>query len=62
MVSFFEKIKQRSEEINSLLCVGLDPHIDDLSENSSKDVFNFCKHLIDQTNDIAVAYKPNIAF
>jgi uridine monophosphate synthetase len=62
MVSFFEKIKQRSEAINSLLCVGLDPHIDDLSENSSKEVFIFCKHLIDQTNDIAVAYKPNIAF
>ena len=49
----------------SMLCVGLDsdltlipPHLLDLDDP----IFEFNKQIIDATLDIAVAYKPNIAF
>ena len=34
MPTFFERLDQRAEEIDSLLCVGLDPHPEDLPEQT----------------------------
>ncbi len=57
----FEAIKQKQ----SYLCVGLDTDIHKLPASVRKEtdpmlVFN--KRIIDATIDVAVAYKPNIAF
>ncbi len=61
-VSFFERLEARCKEIDSLLCVGLDPHQDDLAEQSAASARNFCFRLIDATRSVAAAYKPNSAF
>jgi len=59
---FFEKLERRVHATGSLLCVGLDPHAQDLKVNSGKEAFAFCKRIIDETKHVAVAYKPNSAF
>jgi orotidine 5'-phosphate decarboxylase subfamily 2 len=56
---FFDRIEKRAREIESLLCVGLDPH-PELTGGESLD--SFCKRIIDSTAGAACAYKPNSAF
>lgn len=58
-ICFFDRIAQRAKDINSLLCVGLDPHYNADKENSAEEAFAFCKTIIDATTSVAVAYKPN---
>jgi len=70
--SFFSKLDARVSEIESLLCVGLDPHITELfpkgdGESKSEEercdaAYSFCKTLIDETAEHAAAFKPNAAF
>lgn len=58
----FEKIVKKN---NSLLCIGLDPDLKNLSLHILKEkepIFQFNKTIIDATNDLVCAYKPNIAF
>ncbi len=58
---FFEKLDQRAREIDSLLCVGLDPHPEDLPEQTAQPPGNFA--CVDEaTKDYALAFKPNAAF
>jgi orotidine-5'-phosphate decarboxylase len=66
MPSFFDKLESRVQEINSLLCVGLDPHSKEILDDSVKTpqdkcdaAYTFCKTLIDATLPYAVCYKPN---
>lgn len=57
----FSQIQKKS----SFLCVGLDPDLEKIPSHlrSEKDpTFSFCKAIIEETSDFAVAYKPNIAF
>ena len=58
---FFEMLEKRAREIDSLLCVSLDPQPDALPEWTAEAVFSFCKHIISETAEIALAFKPNIA-
>jgi len=62
MASFFEKLTLRAQAVDSLLCVGLDPHSAELKEDSAEGAFAFCDRLIEHTKHIAAAYKPNAAF
>jgi orotidine 5'-phosphate decarboxylase subfamily 2 len=69
LLPFFTKLENRCNEINSLLCVGLDPHLDDLMVNNNNNsnnycdaAFTFCKTIIDATLPYACCYKPNVAF
>lgn len=62
MDSFFSALENRINEIDSLLCVGLDPHEQDLEEYNGQTVLDFCLRLIEQTADVAAAFKPNAAF
>ena len=68
MTSFFAKLEHRARSAASLLCVGLDPHPRELralrggSDISPQDLRDFCLRLIENTLDVAVAYKPNVAF
>jgi uridine monophosphate synthetase len=61
-MSFFQKLEARASAIDSLLCVGLDPHTAELTEPSAEAAKEFCLRLIDRTHEFALAYKPNIAF
>jgi len=57
----FEEIKKKK----SFLCVGLDTDIKKIPKHlldTEDPIFEFNKQIIDATKDIAVAYKPNIAF
>lgn len=57
----FAQIQQKS----SFLCVGLDPDLDKIPAHLRAEpdpIFSFCKEIVEQTADYAVAYKPNIAF
>ncbi|MEX1248498.1 MAG: orotidine-5'-phosphate decarboxylase [Anaerolineales bacterium] len=60
--SFFEFLEQRVREIDSLLCIGLDPHTDQLPEANPGAVRGFCLGLIEATAPFAAAFKPNSAF
>jgi uridine monophosphate synthetase len=61
---FFARLQARVDAVDSLLCVGLDPHSADLGAdgNTPDGAFAFCKKLIDATAPYAAAYKPNAAF
>ena len=57
----FNSIKKKS----SFLCVGLDTDYNRIPRallDTEYPIFEFNKRIIDATHDLAVAYKPNIAF
>jgi orotidine-5'-phosphate decarboxylase len=58
----FENIKRKK----SFLCVGLDTDVDKIPEHlfdlTEDPIFEFNKAIIDATEDVCVAYKPNLAF
>ena len=59
--TLFSQIQQKS----SFLCVGLDPDLSKIPRHllQEKDpIFSFCREIIEETAEFAVAYKPNIAF
>lgn len=56
-MSFFNRLEQRAREIDSLLCVGLDPRCANAATAREE-----CGRLIDATSDLALAFKPNAAF
>jgi len=60
--SFFDKLEARCRAIDSLLCVGLDPHPEGLQEARAEAARDFCLTLISKTADFAAAFKPNSAF
>ena len=62
MESFFTFLTRRSQDISSLLCVGLDPHPSDLPAPTAQAARDFCLRLVEATLPYAAAYKPNAAF
>ena len=61
-MTFFERLTRRINLVDSLLCVGLDPHAEQLKQNSAGAALEFCRRIIEATSDCAAAYKPNAAF
>jgi uridine monophosphate synthetase len=66
MTTFFELLESRVREIDSLLCVGLDPRPEDLASYQGRTISErlsaFCLQLMEATREFAAAYKPNAAF
>ncbi len=62
MESFFTLLDRHVQVTNSLLCIGLDPHPDDLPEPTAAAAVDFCLKLIQATSRYAAAFKPNAAF
>jgi len=56
-MNFFDQLTARAGQVNSLLCVGLDPRGTDVGE-----VLASCLKLIDATAPYVAAFKPNAAF
>ena len=62
METFFTFLEKRVDDCSSLLCVGLDPHLDDLTTPTAASALDFCLTLIKATAPYAAAFKPNAAF
>jgi uridine monophosphate synthetase len=62
MESFFTFLEKRVDDCSSLLCIGLDPHVSDLTAPTAEAALDFCLHLVKQTAPFAAAFKPNAAF
>jgi orotidine-5'-phosphate decarboxylase len=59
-VNFNEKLKNAMKMNESLLCIGLDPDLDQIREGMAVSKFN--KAIIEATSDLVCAYKLNLAF
>jgi len=65
MSAVIEKYDKRVEQVNSLVCVGLDSDYNSLPghfRGEANPQFAFNRWVIEQTHPYASAYKPNIAF
>jgi orotidine-5'-phosphate decarboxylase len=65
MTDFKSKLEACSKDQNSLLCIGLDPDIERLPAgiaDGPDPLYQFSKAIIDATQDLVCAYKPNTAF
>ncbi|MFZ5910757.1 MAG: orotidine-5'-phosphate decarboxylase [Chloroflexota bacterium] len=70
METFFSFLEKRVDDCSSLLCIGLDPHVSDLSTSSRQrlpeptaaSALDFCLRLVKATAPYAAAFKPNAAF
>jgi uridine monophosphate synthetase len=59
---FFARLEARIAAVDSLLCIGLDPHVGQLTTPSAECAKQFCLAIIAATHEYAAAYKPNSAF
>ncbi|UCF65464.1 MAG: orotidine-5'-phosphate decarboxylase [bacterium] len=62
---FKEKLKKYTQNKNSLLCIGLDCDIRKIPPfllEEDDPLFTFNREIIEATADLAIAFKPNIAF
>jgi orotidine-5'-phosphate decarboxylase len=65
MNPFSERLKTAIQRTHGCLCVGLDVDLAKLPKDLPKNgegALRFCRSIIDSTRDLAVAYKPNMAF
>jgi orotidine-5'-phosphate decarboxylase len=65
MATFSEKLQKAIRRTGGCLCVGLDVDPTKMPGDISRDgegVLRFCRSIIDSTQDLAAAYKPNVAF
>ena len=60
--NFFELLESRVKEIDSHLCVGLDPHDSELNlepgaseQDKSESAYSFCKRIIDASSEFVLA-------
>jgi orotidine-5'-phosphate decarboxylase len=64
-MTFTQKLKEIQVEQNSILCIGLDVDEDKIPLHLkllSNPVLEFNRQIIEATNDLVCAYKPNLAF
>lgn len=64
-MNFIEKLLTISRKSNSLVCVGLDVDLDRIPKfllREDDPIFVFNRAIVDATQDLVCAYKPNIAF
>ena len=64
-MTFLEQLQGAERQNGSLLCVGLDPEPSkfpsSLKGDTSK-IYDFCAQIVDATADLAIAFKPQIAY
>ncbi|MEO9100964.1 MAG: orotidine-5'-phosphate decarboxylase, partial [Burkholderiaceae bacterium] len=64
-MTFTEKLRAAQTQNRSLLCVGLDPDPAKFPHEMRGDaahIFDFCARIVDATHDLAIAFKPQIAY
>jgi orotidine-5'-phosphate decarboxylase len=64
-MTFLEMLRSAQERNASMLCVGLDPEPTrfpaGMKDNAAR-IFDFCAAIADATGDLAIAFKPQIAY
>ena len=64
-MTFLEQLQGAERQNGSLLCVGLDPDPSTLPAGMKGDaskIYDFCAQIVDATADLAIAFKPQIAY
>ena len=64
-MTFTEKLRAAQTQNRSLLCVGLDPDpakFPHAMRGDASRIFDFCARIVDATADLAIAFKPQIAY
>jgi orotidine-5'-phosphate decarboxylase len=64
-MTFLEKLQGAERQNGSLLCVGLDPEPNKFPAGLKGDpskIYEFCAQIVDATADLAIAFKPQIAY
>lgn len=64
-MTFIEKLQGAERRNRSMLCVGLDPEPTRFPAGLANDpgrIFEFCARIADATGDLAIAFKPQIAY
>ena len=64
-MTFLEMLQAAQQRNRSMLCVGLDPEPARFPAGLKGDaarIFDFCARIVDATGDLAIAFKPQIAY
>ena len=64
-MTFIDKLRNRWQDADTLLCVGLDPdpaRFPDAFVDDEDALFHFCRDIVDATAEFACAFKPQIAY
>ena len=64
-MTFIDKLRDRWQRADTLLCVGLDPDPARFPAHMKGDasrIYDFCAAIVDATADLAMAFKPQIAY
>ena len=64
-MTFLEMLLGAQQRNRSMLCVGLDPEPTRFPAGMKGDaarIFDFCARIVDATGDLAIAFKPQIAY
>ncbi len=64
-MTFLDMLSAAERQNNSMLCVGLDPEptrFPTKLKGDSNKIYDFCAAIVDATADLAIAFKPQIAY
>lgn len=64
-MKFIDQLSAAWAANDSMLCIGLDPDVSRLPQHfqgKPDAIFQFCKVIVDETADLACAFKPQIAY
>jgi orotidine-5'-phosphate decarboxylase len=64
-MTFLEQLQSAERQNGSLLCVGLDPEPSNFPtamKGDASKIYDFCAQIVDATADLAIAFKPQIAY
>jgi len=64
-MTFLERLQVAQQRNGSMLCVGLDPEPNRFPAGMKDDaarIYDFCARIADATGDLAIAFKPQIAY
>jgi orotidine-5'-phosphate decarboxylase len=64
-MTFMNRLRDAQQRNASMLCVGLDPEpsrFPGALKNDAKRIYDFCAQIVDATADLAIAFKPQIAY
>ena len=64
-MTFLYMLRDAATQINSMLCVGLDPEPTRFPESvrgEAHKIYDFCAAIVDATADLVCAFKPQIAY
>lgn len=64
-MTFLDMLQAAQQRNDSMLCVGLDPEPTRFPAGMRDDagrIFDFCARIVDATGDLAIAFKPQIAY